>query len=71
MFDMYNFRSLLATCTASATAGSGDSLVSAVCYDAEGCCDEAAAPQTMSADPQYSQCVMASANAEEKLACSG
>lgn len=72
MFDMYKqFRMLLATCTASATPGSVDSLVTAVCYDAEGCCDETAAPMSMTSDPKYSMCVMESANAEEKLACTG
>jgi len=73
MFELYRqFQSILATCTASATAGSSDSLITAICYDSQGCCDETSAPRTsMSASPDYASCVMAAGKAEEKLACTG
>ena len=72
-FRVYHFFSLLGKCTATATPGSQDSLVTSVCYDSDGCCsdEQQAAPVTMSANPEYSSCVMASATAEQALACTG
>ena len=62
---------LLQKCTASATPGSPDTLISVVCYDAEGCCDKEQALPSISATQEYSQCVLVAGNAEEKLACTG
>ena len=76
MFELYGkFQALvgLAACTASASPGSPDSLITAVCYDSAGCCSGDAA-QTTSAITEvradaYTQCVTVAGSPEEKLAC--
>jgi hypothetical protein len=65
--------SLFSTCTASATPGSHDSLVNSVCYDSQGCCNEAAdgASAHLTFADSYTSCLDANDNAVAKLACSG
>ena len=72
MFAYYRqFQGLLATCTASATPGSTDSLISAVCYDSAGCCDDDGAATAPMKDVavSYQTCIMSAASPEDKLAC--
>ena len=74
MYELYSkFQALLATCTASASPGSPDSLITAVCYDSKGCCSDDStqitSAMTQSRAEAYTQCVAAAGSPEEKLAC--
>ena len=64
---------VLASCTASATPGSEDSLVKQICYDPKGCCagEQEDTVATLSSKPDYAACVVGASSAEAKLACSG
>ena len=72
MFGYYRqFQTLLAaTCTTSATPGSPTTLISVVCYDSDGCCDNAKTATSMTdVAVSYESCVTAAASPEDKLAC--
>ena len=71
-FEMYRkIQELAAMCTASATPGSKDSLISSVCYDSAGCCDESAAKTVSMTDGgvSYKECISSAASPEDMLAC--